>query len=59
MYVSFFDAATKKIFFSEELKGKPGGIGLRNYWSKALFEILKVIDSKEYSNWKSKYASQK
>ncbi len=55
VYVTFFDIASKKVLFSEELKGIPGGIGLRNYWSKALFMILQDIQDSKYSIWKGKY----
>lgn len=45
-YVVFFDIATKKIFSSERMSGKSGGIGLRNYWATSYYNVLKNIGKK-------------
>ena len=45
-YVVFFDIASKKIFTSERMSGKSGGIGLRNYWATSYYNVLKNIGKK-------------
>jgi len=55
VYVTFFDIATKKVLFREHMYAKGGGFGLRNYWCKTIFEILKQIDESVYKSWKQNY----
>ena len=57
IYVTFFDIATKKVLFREHMYGKAGGIGLRNFWAKTIFNILKQIDESTYKMWKKNYGS--
>ena len=57
LYVTFFDIASKKILYKEQMSGKPGGFGLRNYWVGAIMDILKQIDSNQYKYWKMKYGN--
>jgi hypothetical protein len=59
VYVTFFDIASKKVLFSEELKGKPGGFGLRNYWARVIHMIMKDIDDSYYFKWKEMYGAKK
>lgn len=44
--VVFFDIATREIILSREVTAKAGGFGLRNFWARSVFEVLK--------NWKTK-----
>lgn len=55
MYVVFFDIASKKVLISEKMSGEPGGFGLRNYWIRTVFNVLKKIKDSDYELWKSKY----
>jgi len=45
-YVTFFDIATKKVLSTERMLGKPGGFGLRNYWAKTYYNVLKEVGKK-------------
>ena len=45
-YVTFFDIATKKVLSTERMLGKPGGFGLRNYWAKTYYIVLKEVGKK-------------
>lgn len=54
VYVTFFDVATKKVYFTEKMHGKAAGVGLRNYWAGAIKQIIKQINN-SYSGWKSQY----
>jgi hypothetical protein len=54
VYVTYFDIATKKALVCEKISGKAMGIGMRNYWAGAVKAILKMVDTSEYKNWKSK-----
>ena len=40
-YTCFFDLQTKEIFMITEAWGKAGGFGLRNYWAKSVYNVLK------------------
>lgn len=50
VYVTFFDLGTKKVLLTEKVSGAAGGIGLRNYYGKALFNILKETEG-HYNRW--------
>jgi hypothetical protein len=52
MWVTFFDIATKNVLVAEKMEGEAGGAGLRNYWAKALFNILIKVNMK---TWEEKY----
>lgn len=54
MYITFFDIGTRKILFTAEMKGKPGGFGLRNYWIRTFHNVLEKIDRIYYVKWKKK-----
>ncbi len=56
VYVTFFDIATKKVLFKEHLFGKPGGIGIRNYWARTIYNMLNQIDHSIYKTWIKKYS---
>lgn len=57
LYVTFFDIATKNLIFTERLIGKAKGIGLRNYWGGAIFNVLIQIQKTEFNAWKRKYSN--
>ncbi|MFT3909612.1 MAG: hypothetical protein QM737_09320 [Ferruginibacter sp.] len=48
-WVAYVDMKGKKVLMSKHLTGKVGGIGLKNYWAKAFYNILKDSD---YTDWK-------
>lgn len=58
-YVTFFDIATKKVLFTEKMRGTAGGIGLKNYWAKSFFGMMKDITKVDYAQWKKKYGEKK
>ncbi len=45
-YVTFFDIASKKVLSTDRMLGKPGGFGLRNYWAKTYYLVLKEVGKK-------------
>ncbi|MDD3876139.1 MAG: hypothetical protein PHT69_05930 [Bacteroidales bacterium] len=55
VYVTFFDIATKNILFSEKMVGKARGIGLRNYWAGAIYNILVAIQKTKFKAWEKTY----
>lgn len=55
IHVTFFDITTNKVLFTEPMQGRPVGVGLRNYWAGAVYDILQQITNNKYHVWKSKY----
>ena len=45
IWVTFFDASTGEIIKTKRLEGEAGGFGLRNYWAKSIYNVMK--NSKE------------
>lgn len=39
--VVFFDIATRELLAVHRMSGKAGGFGLRNYWARSVYEVLK------------------
>ena len=58
VYFVLFDIETKKVWGFKRIKGFPKGIGLRNYWSGAIKDIIKQLGSNygsiEYQTLKAK-----
>lgn len=54
VWVTVFDAKTKKVVVTERLSGKANGFGFRNYWAGAIDELLKSITSKKLKAWFTK-----
>lgn len=50
------DLSTKTVLLTERMRGTPAGIGLRNYWAGAIYDVVKEIKNKKYKDWKSKYS---
>lgn len=46
---------TKEVLIQEKITGKPGGLGLRNYWAGSIYSLIKQIDKKYYKIWKEKF----
>lgn len=55
IWVTFIDMKSKQVIFTERMTGKPAGFGMRNYWSGAVYDILKHIGKKDFEMWKKKY----
>ncbi len=43
-----------EVLFQEELTGKSGGFGLKNYWAKTIYNVIQEITDKKYALWKGK-----
>ncbi len=55
VWVTFLDMNSNKVIFTEKVIGKSGGFGLRNYWVRPFYEIIKDIKSTLFKQWKKKY----
>ena len=55
MYVTFIIMDNNKVLFTERMTGRTGGIGLRNYWARTVYNVLIEIEKKRYKKWKSQY----
>ncbi|MBO9699234.1 MAG: hypothetical protein J7604_03435 [Sporocytophaga sp.] len=51
IYVTFFDQATKKVLSTNLYEGKPGGIGVKNYWARVILNVMEV-SGKEFKQMK-------
>ncbi len=58
-WVTFIDNDTKQVLLTKKLEGKAGGFGLRNYWAKSYYNVLKEIDKKQYKRWRAEYMGKK
>jgi hypothetical protein len=52
--VTYFDIKTKKVLFSERMTAKPRGIGLRNFWAGAIYNVFMEINKTRFDAWKQK-----
>jgi len=48
---------TNKVLVRELVSGTVGGIGIRNYWARSIYESIKEIKSKYNGKWRKKYVS--
>ena len=55
MWVTFFDLETKEVLLSNKMSGKVGGFGIRNYWAKSFYSVMKSIEKKKWKAWKAQY----
>ena len=58
-WVTFIDNNTKQVLLTQKMEGKAGGFGLRNYWAKSYYNVLKEIDKKQFKRWRSEYMGKK
>lgn len=49
------DLSSNKVLVYDRIKGKPSGIGLRNYWANTIYDVIKEIKGDRYKEWKNKY----
>ena len=40
IWVTFFDIESKQVIYTVRMAGKPGGIGIRNYWANAIHKVV-------------------
>lgn len=50
MWVTFFDINTQQVLMAKHMSAKPGGFGMRNYWARTVYEVLKD-SGKQYKKW--------
>jgi hypothetical protein len=50
VHIVFFSMATKKVMLYEMFRGKPGGVGIRNFWANSIADIIAQMESR-YSYW--------
>ena len=51
MWVTFFDMSTGEVLFAKHMAGDAGGFGLRNYWAKSYYNVMKDIGKKQWKIW--------
>jgi hypothetical protein len=51
MWVTFFDRSTTEIILTERMQGEAGGIGFRNHWANAIYEVIQQIKRSKYKKW--------
>jgi hypothetical protein len=56
IWVTFIDLASKDILLTERFIERAGGSGLRNYWSRAVFDAIDRIKAKSFDAWRKKYS---
>lgn len=54
IWMTFFDEKTGEILLTERVAGAPKGLGFRNYWSGAVYEVIK-LNKKQYKDWVKKF----
>ncbi len=52
-----FNMKTKEVLLTESITGVAGGIGLRNYWGRSIFEVIDQIKGRKYKEWKKNYVN--
>lgn len=55
MWCVFIDMGTNSVIFAEKANGVAGGFGMRNYWARPFYEVIKDIKSGTFRDWKRKY----
>ena len=53
MWVTFFDMSNGNVLLTKHMSGKAGGFGLRNYWAKSYYNVLKNIGKKGWKAWEA------
>lgn len=55
MWITFVNMATGEVILTERMTAGPRGVGVRNYWLGAIFEMMEQIRGREYERWRKKY----
>jgi len=53
MWVTFVDMKSKTVLLTNQMEGKAGGFGFRNYWAKTFYNVLKDVKD-DWNDWKNK-----
>jgi len=56
IWVTFINMNSKKIIFTEKLTEKAGGFGIRNYWVKPIYDVIKDMKTSLFKLWSKKYS---
>jgi hypothetical protein len=54
-WVTFFDQSNNEVLFAKHVGGKAGGFGIRNYWAKSYYNVMKDIGKKLWNEWSKAY----
>ena len=57
-HIVVINMSTKEVLIHEVMKGRPGGIGLRNYWARSFCEVMNEIRDYRFREWKKKYGKR-
>ncbi|RMG31112.1 MAG: hypothetical protein D6730_01705 [Bacteroidetes bacterium] len=57
-WITFFNPHNNQVIFTRRMSGKPGGIGMRNYWARTYYNVLLAIQKKEFNKWRKEVSSQ-
>jgi hypothetical protein len=52
MWVTFVDMPSKTVLLTAYETAAPGGFGIRNYWAKPFYIVLKEMGNEYYDQWK-------
>jgi hypothetical protein len=52
-YVVFFNVADRSVLFYAYVKGKPKGMGYRNYWAGSIYSVIKDMSKYDWKHWES------
>ena len=47
--------SNKEVLIHKRYTESPGGFGLRNYWIRPIYDIIKKIKSNDYNKWKHSF----
>lgn len=53
------DMQSREILLQDTFESKPGGIGIKNYWAKAIQSTIKTINDERYFIWKDEILKEK
>lgn len=59
VYVVFFDLNNKSIFFKQKVVAAPGGLGVKNFWARAFYNLQADYFPKWYKDWKKQAKKNK
>ncbi|MBN2237231.1 MAG: hypothetical protein JW729_06700 [Bacteroidales bacterium] len=55
IWVTFFDIKSRKILLTELFVGKAGGAGIRNFWAKAYYNVMRESEA-AFKKWELLYS---
>ena len=54
-HVVIINMETKEILLHERIVAVAGGIGLRNYWARPIYEAIGIVKKKSFKRWKKEH----